>query len=395
MLDIIPTKQDVKKVNAIVSDLLKKIKVKDAITIVGGSTAKNTWLRNNIEIDVYVKFNYKKYSSLSSKLSDMLYSQLKNKFKLIRLHGSRDYFQARYDGYVVEIIPILDIKKSSEAKNITDISQLHVKYVRKYPKLSNQIRLAKAFAKANGFYGAESHIQGFSGYVLELLVIHYGSFRKMAEAISRWKSTTEIGNKNLIATLNESKKVSPLILIDPVQPDRNAAASVSQEKYDLFIKSARAYLAHPTDFFFRKKEFNLEKISGKDVLVLEIAPFVGKRDVIGSKILKAFEYIKTQVELNDFKLKNLGWHWIEGKKAYFWFKHDGKALPDTKLLPGPPIKNPQWLESFRKVHRKIIIKNGRAYAEVKREFTDLKRFISSLLVHENVKSRVKGIWFKK
>ncbi|HLD02495.1 MAG TPA: hypothetical protein VJC07_02230 [Candidatus Nanoarchaeia archaeon] len=392
MLDIIPTEDDKKKVDTLVSELLKKIKVKDAIPIVGGSTAKNTWLKNNIEIDIYVKFNYKKYCSLSSKLSDILYSQLKNKFRLVRLHGSRDYFQTKYHGHTVEIIPILDIKKSSEAKNITDISQLHVKYVRKYPKLANEIRLAKAFAKANGFYGAESHIRGFSGYVLEIMTIHYGSFKNLIKNVSKWKSLTEIGNKSLIRQLNESKRLSPLILLDPVQSDRNAAASVSQEKYSLFIRTSKAYLKKPSENFFRKKEFDVSHIKRQGIIAHEVQPLAGKRDIVGSKLLKAFEYLQNEVKSHGFKVSSHGWHWEEGRKAYFWFKNTGD-LPKTALIQGPPIQFTESVVDFKKVHRKTLVKDDRVFAEERREFTNLKALLKSLVRHENVSSRVKSISF--
>ena len=52
-------------------------------------------------------------------------------------------------------------------------------------KILDEIRLAKAFCHANGCYGAESYIKGFSGYALELLVYHYGSFQKFVKAITK------------------------------------------------------------------------------------------------------------------------------------------------------------------------------------------------------------------
>jgi len=80
-------------------------------------------------------------------------------------------------GILFEFIPVVTIHKASDAQNITDISPLHVAWVNKHiGKLRNDIRLAKLFCKAQGLYGAESHIRGFSGYLLELLVIAYGGF---------------------------------------------------------------------------------------------------------------------------------------------------------------------------------------------------------------------------
>src|SRR3989344_8066674 len=126
-----PSKAEIEKHNSIVGSVLKKIKIPSAKAVLGGSGAKNTWLSGSTDIDIYVKFNYSKYKNKSDEISDILYKYLRKSFKITRLHGSRDYFQAKIKSYTVEIVPILDIKKSSEAKNITDVSQLHVDYVRK------------------------------------------------------------------------------------------------------------------------------------------------------------------------------------------------------------------------------------------------------------------------
>src|SRR3989344_5465726 len=270
MISYIPSKKEEIEIKDVVSKVLSKIKVKDAKPILGGSGAKNTWLLGTHDIDIYVKFNYSKYKDKSELLSELLYKSIKTKFKLTRLHGSRDYFQTKIGKFTVEIVPILDIKDSSEAKNITDVSQLHVNYVQKYKKLANEIRLAKLFCKASEVYGAESYIQGFSGYVVELLVINYKSFKNLVKAASSWKPKTIIGSNKDADNLNYSKTISPLILIDPVQHDRNAAAAISDEKYNQFIKACKNYLKKPSESLFIQKVFDLSAIKKKYNLVLEI-----------------------------------------------------------------------------------------------------------------------------
>ena len=49
--------------------------------------------------------------------------------KYERIHGSRDYFIVDFENLSFEIIPVLKIKNATEAKNITDISPLHVKWM--------------------------------------------------------------------------------------------------------------------------------------------------------------------------------------------------------------------------------------------------------------------------
>ena len=97
--------------------------------IVGGSVAKGTWLKGTKEVDIFVAFDYKKYAADSDRLSDHLDAGLKKTYpQRQRLHGSRDYFQVLLQGYTFEIIPILQISKPEQARNITDMSLLHAEW---------------------------------------------------------------------------------------------------------------------------------------------------------------------------------------------------------------------------------------------------------------------------
>src|SRR3989344_1107382 len=143
-------------------------KLKDARAILGGSGAKDTWLAGNHDVDIFVLFNYQKYSGQSSELANFLepiFKKVFSKEKISRVHGSRDYFQLYYQGFFFEVIPILQISSSLQAINITDISPLHSLWANKYTKgLKDEIRLIKQFCRAQKVYGAESYIGGFSGY---------------------------------------------------------------------------------------------------------------------------------------------------------------------------------------------------------------------------------------
>lgn len=388
MIDVKPSKKEVAELNSITKEVISKIKIKDAKAALGGSGAKNTWLKGKKEIDIYVKFNYKKFKDKSDKLSEILYPKLKKTFKLVkRLHGSRDYFQIQKNSFTIEIIPVLEIKKVEEAKNITDISQLHVDYVKKHSKLANEIRLAKTFAKAQEFYGAESYIRGLSGYVLEVLVIHFGSFKNLAKAVSKWKDKTIVGSKEDAEKLNYSKKVSPLLLIDPVQSTRNAAAALSDEMYNKFINACKCYLKKPSnEFFIPKKHFFK---SDKNSILLEVKPKTGKPDVVGAKLLKAFEFIKRKLAEEGFKIKDAKWHW--NKIALFSYELESAILDEFKEVRGPPIKLKDHLKAFEKKHGKIEIKNGIAYAKTQRSFRHARDLIRNSFKDREIISRIKEI----
>ncbi|MEM4638151.1 MAG: nucleotidyltransferase domain-containing protein, partial [Candidatus Woesearchaeota archaeon] len=177
-----------KTVNKI-NEVIRKLKI-EADCVKGGSIAKNTFLKNDCDIDLFVRFAFK-YED--SKLSDMLYEILIEAFsnvKILRVHGSRDYFQFRMNKYDYEIVPVIMLHESNlkDARNITDFSPLHVNWVsgkiKKNPELSDEIRVAKQFCKANNVYGAESYIRGFSGHILDIMIIYYGSFISMVKAFA-------------------------------------------------------------------------------------------------------------------------------------------------------------------------------------------------------------------
>src|SRR3989338_5432529 len=147
--EVSATQQHAEKVLAKLNKALKGIKAKATVQ---RSFQKNTQLRHTFDIDVFVHFDYKKYSPNDKTISDLLERKLRKLFgKVERLHGSRDYFQVSMPPYAFEIIPILHIRSSRQARNITDVSPLHAKWVARNSKGKlGDIRLAKAFLRAQG-----------------------------------------------------------------------------------------------------------------------------------------------------------------------------------------------------------------------------------------------------
>ena len=402
---ITPSAQEKKDVQAAIDKFTQALKkrLKHARIVVGGSFAKGTWLRGVHDIDLFVCFNYKRYKDRSNEISDALQAALnKAGIKHKRLHGSRDYFEASRGKCSFELIPILDIKKASQAKNITDVSPLHAKWVSRKinERLADQVRLLKAFCAAQGYYGAETHIKGFSGYVCEILTAKYGSFIAVLRAAEKWKDKEEIDvekhykGRNLIAELNTSKTQSPLIIIDPVQPDRNAAAALSSDSFGKFIKAAKQFLKKPTPEFFAEKHTTLEdlkrKAKGKELITITATPLKGKRDVVCTKILKIAECIKKQLAENGFKVLSSGTEW--NGNSLIWIMTDGKKPDSYKVIAGPPLSATEHVKRFRKKHRNTFTKGKKAYAKAKRQHTDAAELVRSLIRNDQyIKERAEKI----
>ncbi len=378
-----PEENEVKEISERVKKFLKILnpKLKNASAFIGGSFAKNTWLKGNHDIDVFVVFENNK------KMSERLEYSIKKSFKKYRkLHGSRDYFIVDFEGLGFELVPVFKIKKPEEAENITDISLMHVKFVKEKTneKLCDEIRLAKYFLKMNKCYGAETYIGGFSGYLVELLVVYYKSFQNFIKNAAKWKYSEIIsfGRNNFV-----SGQKFPLIVIDPVQPNRNAAAALRKEKFSEFAALCKKFLQKQNISYFKEKKINLKKYD----LVFEVYPLEGNEDVVGTKMLKAFEFIKREFIDNGFAVKNSGWFW--DKNAYLCFKFKNKKIKKYREHFGPYITMSESAASFRLKHknRKIIIRNKRLVAYMPRRFTKVSDLAKSIIRDKNVRSRVKKI----
>ena len=404
--EIKATKEEEKEVKDKITSLLISINknLKDAKAILGGSGVKGTWLREANDVDIFVKFNYKKYKDKSEQLANILEKHLKKKFKkLIRLHGSRDYFQIKGDKSTNEIIPILDIKQAEQAKNITDISPLHASWVnKKGKKLKDDIRLLKQFCRSIGVYGAESYIQGFSGYICEILIINYKGFINTIKNAAKWNDKVMVDvekywkGKNILMELNKSKTQSPLIVIDPVQKSRNAAAAISQEKFSLFKKYVKEFLKNPSKKFFEIKEINEQKLKKKaknnTLILMNIITKEGKNDVIGCKLVKAMEFISKKLQENNFNILEQGWQW--NKSALFYFIIKKEKLSSLIEREGPPLKTKEHVKKFKKKYKKTFIKKGRIYAKEKRKFKTPEELVNSLKNDEYLKEKIKSFKLK-
>ncbi|MFH1212020.1 MAG: hypothetical protein V1659_03775, partial [Candidatus Woesearchaeota archaeon] len=190
------------------------------------------------------------------------------------------------------------------------------------------------------------------------------------------------------------KTLSPLILIDPIQKERNAAAAVSKKKYDSFVKTCGEFLKRPSREFFEVKPLAKESVQydrkSHDLFFLECQPLQGKKDVVGAKIMKAYYFILAELEKNEFEVADSGFEFLEKGKIYFVLSR--KKLSDKMLVKGPLAENSgENITAFRKKHKKVLKKGCRYFAEEKRKYVSPKEFFNAILRHKYIKERVKKV----
>lgn len=381
-------KEETKKIVSLIEGELTKTKT-SADVFVGGSFAKNTLITGEFyDVDIFIRFDWK-YEDISSILNNILKKiAKKNKLKLETLHGSRDYFRIKKKNFIFEIVPVTKIKKPKEARNVTDLSYFHVNYVKnklKKGKIAQEVILAKQFCKAQKVYGAESYVNGFSGYALECLIISYKSFEKMLKELVKVKPTERViidsegfyNKKNdVLFEMNESKLSSPIILVDPTWKERNALAALNRETFNKFQDAARNFLKKPSKEFFVIKKFNVESMKGKakkekaEFVKVEMTTNKQPGDIAGTKLKKFASYLEKELS-RYFEITEREFEYAGENKATIYLAAKSKK---EIIRIGPPAKFEKHAAAFRKQNKNVFEKNGLLHAKIKINFT-AKKFI--------------------
>ncbi len=393
--------QDAKKTALLLEKSLSRNKI-DADLFFGGSFAKGTMMKKDMQdIDLFVRFN-EKYSE--KELSNIVEKVIKDaKLKFVRIHGSRDYFRILGRDFNVEVIPTYRINNVSEAKNITDLSFFHVEYIKKKlsraPELVKEILLAKSFCYAQGVYGAESYINGFSGYALELLIICFRGFTNFIKKVASSKDKIVIDieksykNKDeVMMHLNPSRLQSPIILIDPTFKERNALAALSESTFSRFKDVCAKFLKKPSSEFFVKKEFDKNEFTKKakakkaEFVALNCSTDRQEGDIAGTKLNKFHRFVIKECS-KYFDIVDE--HFIyDGKKvatSYLILKPKSKIV-----VKGPPKTSADNLKKFMAKHPDAYIK-GEFACYVEKGFAGFKEFFEKWKAKNDKRVREMGI----
>src|SRR5512136_994937 len=263
LLKINPTAEERKKIIALAKDLERKVAVAaekkhvDAVVRVEGSVAKDTWLREEPDIDVFMCLPPTIPRRILGKVSLQIAREATDGARQMERFAEHPYLEAFVEGFRVNIVPCYCAPRG-EWLSATDRTPFHTDYVngRLNQSLRDEVRLLKRFMQGIGVYGAEIKVGGFSGYLCELLIIHFGSFAKVLQAFGRCTSRMNIDIENYYVDRENELKLlfsEPLVVIDPVDRGRDVASAVKSNKIYTLIGVARAFLKAPCrEFFFPK-----------------------------------------------------------------------------------------------------------------------------------------------
>ncbi|MGB9676699.1 MAG: CCA tRNA nucleotidyltransferase, partial [Candidatus Bathyarchaeales archaeon] len=283
-----------------------------------------------------------------------------------------------------------DVKRG-EWLSAADRTPYHTDYVKKHlsAEMRDEVRLLKKFMKGIGVYGAEIKIGGFSGYLCELLILHYKSFIDTLKAFAEAKQRLVIDIENYYGERQNELALlfpEPLVLVDPVDKGRNVASAVQPQKFYTFIAASRNFLKNPSLKFFyppEKSALTAKKLKeefkrrGSATIFITFGKVDAVPDILWGQLYKSQRSLGKLLQLNDFKvLRQTVWS-DEKTLNTFIFEVEQQTLPQIKKHLGPPIEKARECENFLKKYVGNVetisgpyIEDGRWIVEIRRKHID-------------------------
>jgi tRNA nucleotidyltransferase (CCA-adding enzyme) len=401
---ITPTPADRNKINDLAETLQQKVAAackEQGVTAevrVEGSVAKDTWLREEPEIDVFMRLPASIPRKSLGEISLKIARKATEGARQIERFAEHPYLEAFINDVRLNIVPCYDVKPG-EWLSATDRTPFHTDYVKKRLNENSrgEVRLLKKFLKGVGAYGAEIKTGGFSGYLCELLIVHYNTFVETLQAFSGYTQKAIDIEGYYADRKKELNRLfpEPLVIVDPVDKARNVASAVQPQKLYTLVAAARAFLKTPDERFFYPPKTNplstkalADKLEtrGDSLVFLPLGNAETVPDVLWGQLYKTQRALRKLAELNDFKvLRDAVWS-DEKTFSVFIFELEQRILPGVRKHLGPPLKHEKECEKFLSkydgnsgVVSGPYVEDGRWVVELQRRFTDVVELLKKNL----------------
>ena len=394
----IPNNAQRKKVDKIANQIFglvnKEAKKQKTVVSVhfGGSYAKETWTPEKIDIDIFVKFkkttSEKNFEMIGKKIG---FDSLK-KFKPYVRYSEHPFVEADIDGVGINVVPCYDIKKG-EWKSAADRSTFHTEFMSEKltGSMKDDIRILKCFLKINGMYGAEIAKQGFSGYVCEVLVYYLGSFENVLKKISKMKNNEMIGE-------SPRKFDSSLVIIDPIDRNRNLGAAISIQNVTNFILIARNFLKKNSISYFKEKSKNkIPAELARNTLIINFKYKKRSDDIIYGQIKRAATSLESQMNKEGFNVLRSDAVAYNESNASLLFLLESLSISKNEIRTGPDVFSGDFSAKFIHTNSKKsklmwTDKEGKLQSLQTRRYQNVKSYLNDLIKnHMNDSGIPKGL----
>jgi len=400
-----PSPEEKKQILALAEELKQRVEEVaqkrglDVTVRVEGSVAKNTWLRESPDIDIFMQVPPTVPKEAFGTTYLEVAKETMAEAEQIERFAEHPYLEATLDGTRVNIVPCYHTEKG-EWKSATDRTPFHTDYVKPLlnEKLCGETRLLKQFMKGIDVYGAEIKAGGFSGYLCELLILFYRTFLQLLKASSIWKTRTFIDLEGYYRGREEELNLifeEPLVIVDPVDRERNAASAVRKKRLDEFVAASRAFLEKPSEEFFyppKTKLLSPEKLlqklknRGLNIIFLKFGKVKTVPDILWGQLYKSQTSLRNLVKQHDFRLiRDTVWSDEESLNV-FLLEVEYRYLPPLKKHLGPPLDKKDECEKFLRKHTGSVrtlsgprIEGGRWVVDIKRGYMDVVELLKDKL----------------
>lgn len=366
---------------------------------VEGSVAKDTWLKEEPDIDIFMRVPTTMPREAFRTICLEIARKATEGHKQIERFAEHPYLESFIDTTRVNIVPCYQVNQG-EWISATDRTPFHTDYMKPLlnEQLCGEVRLLKKFMKGINTYGAEIKVGGFSGYLCELLTLNYGSFIKVLKSVADWKERKIIDYKGYYkGRESEIQRIfeEPLVMVDPVDKGRNAAAAVRKERLDELVVASRAFLTNPRLEFFYPQEtvaYEAEKLvhaittRGSTLVFVKFGRVRTVSDILWGQLYKSQRSLRKMLQQHGFNIiRDSVWSDEEDLNTFI-FEVEQRFLPLVKRHLGPPIEKREECEKFLRKHVGATstisgprIEGGRWVVETKRRHTNIVNLFAEKL----------------
>tara|TARA_Y100000310_G_C20677597_1_gene813993 strand:+ start:196 stop:1563 length:1368 start_codon:yes stop_codon:yes gene_type:complete len=404
---ITPSQKEKKLEIAMAGRIIKQIKESEGVHIgveLCGSIARDTHLRGDNDLDIFVLFPEKLSRVEFEREGLRIGKKIFRGHKWEKAYSEHPYIRGKIEGFDVEIVPSYKVIKAELLQSAVDRSPFHNKYLKRKlsTKQMGEARLLKQFLKGIKAYGADIKASSVPGYVVELLVLHYGGFLKSLNGIAKWKQGQVISLENHYNEKDARKRFSdaPLIVVDPVDKNRNVAAALSLNQFSRIVAASQSFLRKPDKrFFFPRKEkpWGIVKLRAmldkKELVAVRLGyPKGALTDIIWGQAYRLGNKIAKQLELNEFQVTRHEAWTDEKNLIVIVFEVESRILQRTARKVGPFVTDEKNSVAFLEKHRNLIagprIEEGRWVIETPRKYVHIEKFLKSFLKTEKRREKI-------
>ncbi|HLE47935.1 MAG TPA: CCA tRNA nucleotidyltransferase [Candidatus Thermoplasmatota archaeon] len=314
-----------------------------------GSLAKETHLKPHPDIDVFLLFDP------ATPREALEEKGLRIGKKVLRSptlkYAEHPYVHGRSGNFVFDVVPAYNVREAKGRLSAVDRSPFHAKFVKERlsTKQRDEVRILKQFLKGTGCYGAETATSGFSGYLAELLVLRFKAFDAVVDAFARPRPPRRLS----LGRARGETLGGEFVFVDPVDATRNAAAAVSRDRFERFLRACRAFRTAPTKEFFWPPPVKVAdaatlrtRLAGRGLLALEIPLPKVRLDAVGPHVRRLGDKVARRLVDEGFSIKNQVAEPIGATRMLLLWETEPAELPDVFEHRGPPVDDAENSRRF-------------------------------------------------